>query len=392
MVLLTDLYKKYSYNHAVNIFIIAMVCLGYIFLAPSQGDCPANWDCNAYIQMVDSISYSPAIAPHHAMRILPALIVKTLVSLFGLSIENSFKLLSGLSYLLFSIGFYYVLTKLIVASNAKTKLFALSVTFITMASHHAMIQALVNIYQSTDALTYPILLFMFYFTYYKKSPHWVFILTLLGIVTRQNLFFMGELCLIYSLIIHKKIINFIYMGLAALAYTLLVKYYHAEGALLMSITPAEYFFTWENILFIIQDSGLLTLIIPILPLALFIIKDLILFYFKNWYLLLYAAITIGQPFLAYHLTGNNFERLAMQGVWPLYLIAASIYYKNYLAHKTNWLMIYILLFYSFMLLVIMKLSPTTAEVIRLNLAILVSLFLFTRMHSKKFLAPPASYG
>ena len=182
------------------------------------------------------------------------------------------------------------------------------------------------------------------------------------------------------------------MGLAALAYTLLVKYYHAEGALLMSITPAEYFFTWENILFIIQDSGLLTLIIPILPLALFIIKDLILFYFKNWYLLLYAAITIGQPFLAYHLTGNNFERLAMQGVWPLYLIAASIYYKNYLAHKTNWLMIYILLFYSFMLLVIMKLSPTTAEVIRLNLAILVSLFLFTRMHSKKFLAPPASYG
>lgn len=379
MALLTDLYKKYTQTHLGNLFVITLVCLGYIFLAPSQG-CPVNWDCNAYITMVNSIAYTPDILPHHAMRILPTLIVKLFVAIFGFSIEQSFNVLSGLSYLIFSLGFYYVLTKIIEiksASKPESKLFMLALTLLTMASHHAVIQALVNVYQSTDALTYPFVLFMFYFTYYKKQFHWVFVLTLLGLMTRQNLFFMGELCLIFGLITDKKLINLIYISVAALAYHLLVQYYHAGGMLIATITPEPGFFTFEHILFVIQDSGLFSLILPILPIALFVIKDSVMFYFKNWYLLLYAAITVGQPFLAYHLTGANFERIAMQGLWPLYLVTGLLFYKKYLENKKNIITSYIIFIYACTLLVIMKFVPAIAEPIRLNLGIILSVSLLS---------------
>lgn len=383
---LNVLYKKYTQNHLSNIFIILSVCLGYIFLAPSQG-CPVNWDCNAYITMVNSITYNSDLLPHHAMRILPSLIVKVFTNVFGLNTEQGFNLLSGLSYLLFSLGFYYVLNKMIAFKSElkpASKLFTLAITFTIMASHHAVIQALVNVYQSTDALTYPFVLFMFYFTYCKKQFHWVFILTIFGLITRQNLFFMGELCLIYGLISHKKIVNLVYIGIAALAYQLLVQYYHAGGILLASITPLKDFFNLNHILFVIQDSGLLNLIIPILPITLFVIKDSVKFYFKNWYFLLYAAITVGQPFLSYHLTGNNFERIAMQGIWPLYLVSGLLFYKKFLKNRKNKTISVILFLYACAMLIVMKFSPAIAEPVRLNLAMLCSLILLLSILLKKY--------
>lgn len=379
---LNVLYKKYTQNHIGNIFIIASVCLGYIFLAPSQG-CPVNWDCNAYIKMVDSILYDTGILPHHAMRILPSLIVSFLVKILPLNIENGFKLLSGLSYLTFSLSFYVILNKIINSHHPLSKIYTLSITFSCMACHHAMIQALVNVYQVTDALTYPIVLFMFYFTYYKKQFHWVFILTLIGLVTRQNLFFMGELCLLFGFFHHKKIINLIYILFSALSYSVLTQYYHAHGMLISTITPIPNFFTLEHIFFVIQDSGVLNLVISILPLALFIIKDLVLFYIKNWYLLIYSAITIGQPFLAYHLTGVNFERIAMQGIWPLYLVIGILFYEKYLENKNHTLISIMLFLYSCSFLIIMKFVPIMAEPLRLNLSIIFGLILLsTILHQK----------
>ncbi len=373
MDLLSDLYKKYTQNHISNFLVITLICLGYLFLAPSQG-CPVDWDCNAYIQMLDSLAYDPALLPHHAMRILPALIVRGFVHILGLSIEQGFNLLSGLSYFLFSMGFYFLLN-----TNTKphTKIFTLGMTLLAMGSHHAVIQALVNVYQSTDALTYPIVLGLFYFTYYQKQFHWVFILTLIGLITRQNLFFMGELCLIFGLISHKKKANLLYIILAGIAYQLLVSYYHAGDILLASITPVPYFFTPEHILYVIQDSGLLNLIIPIMPIALWVTKDLLIFYFKNWYMLLYAGITVGQPFLSYHLTGNNFERIAMQGIWPLYLITGMLFYEKYLKNNTNPLMCFLLLFYSGSLLWMMKFIPVVAEPLRLGLSVFLGLLLLS---------------
>lgn len=375
MAFLTDLNKIYNQNHIANIVIIFSVCFGYIFLAPSQG-CPENWDCNSYIKMVDSIAYNSSIVPHHAMRIFPALIVKFLVSILGFSTENGFKFLSGLSYLSFSLGFYFVLTQISRSDkNPASKIYILALTLLTMASHHAVIQSLVNVYQSSDALTYPIILFMFYFTYFKKQYHWVFLLTLLGIITRQNLFFMGELCLIFGLITQKRFINLIFILLAGLSYTLLVNYYQANSMLLSTITPSDNFFTISSILYILQDSGVLSLIIPILPITIFVLKDLIWFYIKNWYLLLYTAITVGQPFLAYHLTGNNFGRIAMQGIWPIYLISGLLFYEKYLKDKNSNLVEMALLFYAGCLLFIMQFSPVIAEPLRIILSMLLLLLL-----------------
>lgn len=372
---LNVLYKKYTQNHISNILIIASLCLGYIFLAPSQG-CPVNWDCNAYIKMVDSISYNSSVLPHHAMRILPSLIVSFLVKFLPINIETGFRLLSGTSYLVFSLSFYYVLNKMMSVNRPISKIYTLSITCICLASHHAMIQALVNVYQGTDALTYSIVLFMFYFTYYKKQFHWVFILTLIGIITRQNLFFMGVLCLLFGLVQHQKMMNLAYIGLAGLAYNWLVTYYHAQGALLMSITPESDFFSMNHLIYVIQDSGLLNLVIPILPLLLLVFKDLILFYVKNWFLLLFSAITVGQPFLSYHLTGNNFERIAMQGVWPLYLITGVLFYKKYFETTHHSLILSYLVLYAGLLLGMMKFPPVQAEPLRLILASSLMLFLF----------------
>jgi hypothetical protein len=72
------------------------------------------------------------------------------------------------------------------------------------------------------------------------------------------------------------------------------------------------------------DSQILELFIPIIPFVIVSFKSLVQFFLRYWHIALYMGIVIGQPLLGYHLTGFNLPRLALQGVWILFLAAAMV--------------------------------------------------------------------
>lgn len=273
--------------------------------------CPTDFDCNSYIQMANSIAYDANILPHHAMRILPALSVQFLTML-GMSMVNAFRLLSDGSYVIFGGLVFWVLRQYRINSWV-----AFGFTLLCLAPHHAMRIPLQNVYQTCDIMTYPLSLMMLYFSLQKRI-RWVFSLALLGILVRQNLLVLGEFSLLYCFLQSKKLRDLLYIIMLTAAYLLLQAYYHASSIVSHHMVPSADFFSISHILWIIEDSKLLHIIIPIVPFLVIYFKSILLFFCRYWHLGLYVGAVIGQPFLAYHMTGNNFQRLALQGLWLVF--------------------------------------------------------------------------
>jgi hypothetical protein len=99
---------------------------------------------------------------------------------------------------------------------------------------------------------------------------------------------------------------------------------------------------------VIKDSKLIQLFIPLFPFLLIYFKRIISFLFRYWHVACYIAAVMGQPFLAYHLTGNNFARLALQGAWIIYLIiglSTTTSSKEWPIGLQYWLVVYSLAIY-----------------------------------------------
>lgn len=318
MRLLLNNYQKYSlYYHLGFILLLAVVRV----LASRVLPCPEQFDCNAYLQMVDSWGYQSEVQGHHAMRILPPMIVN-LLTVFGLTKTQGFYLLSGLGYCLFGGAVY-----LFLIWQKINRLVALSIALLCLAPHPAMRIPLQLVYQSCDMLVYPWVLGMLVLSLQQK-PKTLFIFSLLGILIRQNLFVLGVLSLLYCAgkKFHWAYVLYLF-GLIA-AYAVLQNYYHANDTFVQLLSPPEGYFKPSHLWWVLWDSRILELILPILPLLLIHAKSLFHWCLKYWHLTLYMAITVGQPFLAYHMTGNNFPRLALQGAWLWYLALGFVFAKQ----------------------------------------------------------------
>lgn len=149
----------------------------------------------------------------------------------------------------------------------------------------------------------------------------LFVVALLSILVRQNLLILGECSLLYCYWQSKQRRILVYAGLLATAYSALQSYYHATSTFTALLQPPEDFFTLSHLWFVVLDSNLLQLFVPLLPFMLLYAKSIMLLLVRYWHLTLYMAITVGQPFLGYHMTGNNFARIALQGVIGLYILA-----------------------------------------------------------------------
>ncbi|MBS0286852.1 MAG: hypothetical protein JSR17_06115 [Proteobacteria bacterium] len=275
--------------------------------------CLPDFDCNAYIQMANTITYDSTILPHHAMRLLPALMAHGLM-LLGLSTELAFRILSDSTYVLFGCLTFWVLKQFRVNS-----LLALATTLLCLAPHHAMRIPLQNVYQLCDMMTYPISLMLVYFSL-KEKGKWVFALSIVALLTKQTVFGLGGLSLLYCFYKTRRIENLIYAVILGLSYLGLSQYYHAFSIVGHHLIPNSDFFTLSNIGWIIQDSKIIELFIPIIPFMIIYFKEIAQFLVRYWHIAGYMAVVMGQPFIAYHLTGNNFARLALQGAWIVYLI------------------------------------------------------------------------
>jgi len=284
--------------------------------------CPADFDCNSYIAMADSIVYNPEIAGHHAMRILPSLIAGVL-EWIGLPLELAFRVLSGMGYAAFGLLTFWFLRKF----NLRP-LVALGFTLLCLAAHPIIIMPLKLVYQTCDMWTYPLAVLMIYCSI-KQQCKSLLLLSLLGILVRQNLFILGACSLLYCYIQSRQTRQLFYAGILVACYGALQSYYHATSTFSALLQPPEGFFTVSHLWFVITDSKILELFVPLLPFLVFYVKDLVLDLCRYWHITLYMAITAGQPLLGYHLTGNNLTRLSLQGIFCLYLLAgiASVKHK-----------------------------------------------------------------
>ncbi len=276
--------------------------------------CRTDFDCNSYIHMAQTLAYDPAILPHHAMRVLPSSLAHLLMEL-GFSTAMAFRILSDFMYVLFGGLSYWVLRQ-----HHVKPLIAFSFSLLCLAPHHAMRIPLQDVYQLCDIMTYPIALLIVHFTLNKQGTK-VFALSLIGLLTKQTLFGLGGLALIYCLWTTRKLENLIYMVILGAGYLLLQQYYHAFSIVSHHLMPNNDFFSFDHILGIISQSKVFDLIIVLVPILIFYVKEISQFLLRHWYVAFYMAVVVGQPFIAFHLTGNNFQRLALQGLWLLYLIA-----------------------------------------------------------------------
>lgn len=308
-------------------------------LSNAARPCLEYFDCNAYIQMSHSIAYNPELLSHHAMRILPPLVVQGLQFL-GLSTEGAFKLLSDSTYIVFGLLCFYVLRQYV------KPITALAFTLLCLAGHSAMRIPLQNVYQSCDMLVYPLSLLIVFFSL-RHQTKWVFVLALVGILVRQNMFVLGVLSLAFLYWQQRQKTQLAAIVVLITAYAGLQAYYEATGDIAKMALAPEGFFTVEHIFWVINDSRILEIILPMLPIIALYYKGAIPFMLKNWHIPLYMAVVVGQPFIAYHLTGNNFDRLALQGLWLVYLIAPIVNPEKFQSKYINILLLgYAILVYA----------------------------------------------
>jgi len=286
-------------------------------------ECPIDFDCNAYIAMVNHWGYNAELSGHHAMRVLPSILVWGLTYL-GASIVLGFHILSGATYVLFGCLLYYFFS----SQKHLKPILCLSLSLLALAPHEAMRIPLQLVYQSCDMLVYPLSLLLVMFSLQKRIFP-VFALCIISIFVRQNLFILGVSSLLYCF---KDRIS--YQRVLALAmviglYSASQIYYQATGTFIDVLTPPEHYFTLKHFIWIVLDSNIYELFVPILPFLIIYFKPLAKLSWQYWHVTLYICITMGQPFLAYHLTGNNFARLALQGFWLLCLAIALVWRKDW---------------------------------------------------------------
>lgn len=315
-------------------FFIALLAIALVRALKARiHPCLPDFDCNAYISMVNSLEYNPKLLGHHAMRILPSFLASVLHQL-GWSIAHAFRILSDGAYLLFAGLLFWVLRQWRLSSEL-----AFAVALLCLASHYAIKIPLKLVYQTCDMLTYPLSLMMIYFSL-KKEALKLFLLALLGVITKQTLFLLGMLSLVYCFVQIKTKRSLLYVFLLCLSYFGLQSYYHANEIVASHVRPPEDFFSVSHIIWIINDSKVIELFIPLLPFLLLYFKTICTFLLRYWHIGSSIVVLLGQPILAYHLTGNNFLRLALQGVWLLYPILALVLREQPLSKGYSYLLIF----------------------------------------------------
>lgn len=287
--------------------------------------CPEDFDCNSYIRMVDDLTQISDVPGHHAMRVFPILLVRFLM-MFGASVEQSFHVISGFSYVFFGVLAYWIIRK-VTGQQGWAFLWSL----LLLSLHEAIRIPLYLVYQSNDALVYPIGIGILWAAWSKKT-HVTFLLAILGALTRQNVFVLGFLSLLYLFKQEKRFVTAVYLVVLTLIYMGLQNYYQANGVFQELLSPPEGFFSLTRQWEILIESQMLELWLVIAPFIVMGFKPLVAFFKTHWHWFIYAGITIGQPYLGYHLTGNNLPRLALQGVWVFALaIALSFPYQRWCA-------------------------------------------------------------
>jgi hypothetical protein len=293
--------------------------------------CLPDADCESYLHMVWYWGAHSEVLSHHAMRILPSMLVYA-GTVIGLTPTFGFWLLSMGAFVSFTVAIFKTIDAV-----KPGHILAIGFTLLLLSAHWAMTYGLSNVYQATDALTYPLGLLLFW-QLRKQQGNALLVTGILSCAVRQSLFVMAFAALLQLATERPNLQACLRVVLLCIAYTALTRFYGASGTLLAHIIPDWSFFSISLILERWSESHLTWLLLPVIPMLLTYPRAFYRFFARYPALFVYGVIVVAQPFIAFEMTGQaNFVRIAMQGIWPLYLCAAFAVIESSPSKAEQWI-------------------------------------------------------
>lgn len=282
-------------------------------------------DASGYILLAEN-PYNYFILTHQdSMRIFPSLLV-FFVSKMGVSIENSFKYLTYISFICLNYKLFFSLKSFEIKNYL-----ALSSVAILIYHNHSIIYSVFNYYQLLDIISY--LLILYFIDVLKNKRLFVlFFVSLISIFTKEYLLVLVLLAHIKFYHLYKEKLSII--SLAIILSVFLVHYNLAsdniikESSSIFEIIQSifEKFSLFFNSFY---DSMFLNknffLFMPFIILLLY--KKFILVLIKNYELTIFSLVPIGFSVFIFDFVGNNFFRVFYHGYFIL-LFLVLVYMIN----------------------------------------------------------------
>jgi hypothetical protein len=310
---------------------ILTVLVGWQFARAVDIGCPARFDCIWYIAMAKDWLADDKVIPHLAMRVLPAMLVQGLGAL-GVSIHDGYKLLSYAGYAGFAFGCFAVLCRQ--RHPNANPVMALALTLIIITASPLILHSLELVYQANNALTYPLTLALIVLTQQRRLGL-LMVVAVLGVLTRQNMFALAGLSFFFLFVTagHRNERVLAGLGMTALSglFIGLTQYYDASESVLRHLTVGggTGIPSWESVARFVATSHAEFLLLPLVPLLVLVHKESLAAFRRHWYLIGYAFVVAYQTSSVFEIAGwHNFHRLAIEGIWPLYLLVAIALMKK----------------------------------------------------------------
>ncbi len=282
-------------------------------------------DASGYILLAEN-PYNYFILTHQdSMRIFPSLLV-FFVSKMGVSIENSFKYLTYISFICLNYKLFFSLKSFEIKNYL-----ALSSVAILIYHNHSIIYSVFNYYQLLDIISY--LLILYFIDVLKNKRLFVlFFVSLISIFTKEYLLVLALFAHIKFYHLYKEKLSII--SLAIILSVFLVHYNLAsdniikESSSIFEIIQSifEKFSLFFNSFY---DSMFLNknffLFMPFIILLLY--KKFILVLIKNYELTIFSLVPIGFSVFIFDFVGNNFFRVFYHGYFIL-LFLVLVYMIN----------------------------------------------------------------
>lgn len=295
---------------AVVVALALWLTLDSVVLPPTL-----RMDNVSYLAMAEDPAAYFHVAEVHAQRPLPPLLVAALGAA-GVSAMDAFRLLSALSLHAFLVLFFLALRGAGVGRPV-----ALGSTIFMAISAWPVPYSLSNVYQACDAMTYPLGLAVVVGTV-RRRPGVAVPAALAGVLVRQQLFVLAVGAMVAA---YRDTRRRVWLGglagIVVLFGAVVATAGGGGGSSLWAHTGARAL-DLEPLVRGAWETRLPVLLSPFLLLLAVDVRAVMRVAARFWWVTAYALATVLQPLLAFSMTGaSNAVRLAMLGLWPLFLLA-----------------------------------------------------------------------
>lgn len=321
------------FNLKNSILIIITICLFTIItsnIVYNYEHILSTQDASNYILLAKDLRNYLNVPHQDALRVFPSLLAFFLTNL-GFNIENSFKILTYLSFIILNIKLFLFIT----SYNIKNYL-AISSIGIIIYANHSIIYSVFNYYQLVDLLSY--ILIIFFIDLLKNEKHkLLFIVSLTSIFTKEYLLVL-VLTVYCKYFFDNRTLKSIIPLLVILAIFIIhykyaaLNYYDGKNIKTDVISLIRSYYNDINLYFNSATNGLLAEknIFLFFPFVIFIFSINFLNFLKNYTsILIFAAVPLAFSILLYHNVGNNFFRVFYHGYFIIVLLS-TIFLSKYI--------------------------------------------------------------